>query len=284
MNDQPIWVTGAGGLIGNYLVQTAPPFFPGATVVALTHARLDLTDFAAVRREFRHQNPGLVIHCAALSSNSACLANPPLSRKLNVEAAALLAELAADVGFVLFSTDHVFDGQQGRYDETQPVNPLSLYAETKVAAEQIILRNPRHTVIRTSINGGVSAAGDRSFNEQLRRAWAAGQLLELFTDEFRCPIAAIETARAVWELALGGKPGLYHVAGSERLSRWQIGQLFAARWPRLHPRLKPVSLKAHSGPPRPPDISLDCSKAQRLLSFPLPGLTEWLEQGGGKDW
>jgi dTDP-4-dehydrorhamnose reductase len=170
----------------------------------------------------------------------------------------------------------VFDGRTGNYDEAAPVNPLSVYAETKAAAELIIRANPKHTVIRTSLNGGASPTGDRGFNEQMRRAWQAGQTLRLFTDEFRCPIAAEVTARAVWELAARNEPGLYHVAGSERLSRWQIGRLLAARWPELNPGIEPASLKEYAGAPRAPDTSLNCAKAQKLLSFRLPGLTEWL--------
>ena len=189
-----------------------------------------------MRAEFRLQNPQLIIHCAALSKSPECEANPALARKLNVEVTALLAELAADIPLVFLSTDLVFDGRTGNYDETAPVNPLSVYAETKAAAEQVVLANPKHTVIRTSLNGGTSPTGDRGFNEQMRRAWQAGQTLRLFTDEFRSPIPAEVTARAIWELAAQNKPGLYHVAGSERLSRWQIGQLLAARWPELKPR------------------------------------------------
>jgi dTDP-4-dehydrorhamnose reductase len=271
-----VWITGAGGLIGSYLVRSAPRFAPDASVVALTRQCLDLTDASAVRATFRRQEPQLIIHCAALSRSPECQANPALARKLNVEVTALLAELAANTPLFFLSSDLVFDGRAGNYDETAPVNPLSVYAETKVAAEQVILGNPKHTVVRTSLNGGASPKGDRGFNEQMRRAWQAGQTLKLFTDEFRSPIAAEATARALWELAARNQPGLYHVAGSERLSRWQIGQLLAARWPQLQPRIEPGSLKEYSGAPRAPDTSLDCAKAQNILSFPLPGLTEWL--------
>jgi dTDP-4-dehydrorhamnose reductase len=245
-------------------------------VLPLTRDSLDLTDASAVRAAFRLQRPQLVIHCAALSRSPACEANPALARQLNVEVTAVLAELAADIPLFFLSSDLVFDGQKGNYDETAPVNPLSVYAETKAAAEQIILANPKHTIVRTSLNGGTSPTGDRGFNEQLRRAWQAGQRMKLFADEFRSPIPAEATARAIWELAARNQPGLYHVAGSERLSRWQIGQLLAARWPQLNPRIEPGSLKEYSGAPRAPDTSLNCAKAQNLLSFPLPGLTEWL--------
>ncbi len=270
------WITGSRRLIGNYLVQSASTFAPARQVVPLTRAQLDLTDSAAIRRAFREQPPALIIHCAALSQSPACQADPSLARKLNIDVTALLAGLAAEIPFLFFSTDLVFDGRLGNYDESAAVNPLSIYAETKVAAEQIVLSNPRHTVIRTSLNGGVSPSGNRGFNEELRRAFHEGRPLRLFTDEFRSPIPAVATARAVWELAALNQPGIYHVAGSERLSRFQIGQHVAARWPQLNPKIEPASLQEYSGAPRPPDCSLNCAKAQKRLSFPLPGLPDWL--------
>ncbi|HEX3801045.1 MAG TPA: NAD(P)-dependent oxidoreductase [Verrucomicrobiae bacterium] len=270
------WITGAQGLIGNYLVQSAAQFAPGEHVIGLTRAQVDLTDFSAVRELFRKQKPQQIIHCAALSQSPACQANPALARKVNVEATALLAELAAAIPLIFFSTDLVFDGRLGNYTESATVNPLSIYAETKVAAEKIVLTNPRHSVIRTSLNGGISPGGNRGFNEELRRAWKDGRTLRLFDDEYRSPIPAVATARAVWEFAAQDQPGLYHVAGCARLSRWQIGQLIAARWPQLNPKIEAASLKEYSGAPRPPDSSLNCSKIQKLLSFPLPGLDEWL--------
>jgi dTDP-4-dehydrorhamnose reductase len=276
MNDKPVWITGAGGLIGHYLVQTSRQFASNLQVVGLTRAELDLTQFDAVRRRFHADKPAAIVHCAALSRSPDCQANPELAHKLNVEVTALLAELANDIPFVFFSTDLVFDGRQGNYDETAPVNPLSVYAQTKVAAEKVVLAHPRHTVIRTSLNGGRSPTGDRGFNEQLRAAWVAKKTLTLFTDEFRCPIAAEVTARAVWELLQTKKPGLYHLAGAERMSRWQIGQLLSVRWPQLEPRIIQGSAANYSGAPRAPDTSLNCAKIQKLLSFQLPGLTEWL--------
>jgi dTDP-4-dehydrorhamnose reductase len=276
MNRPLAWITGAGGLIGNYLVQTAPTFAPQWSVLGLARPQLDLTDFPAVRQLFLRDRPKLLVHCAALSRSPDCQANPQLARKLNIEVTTFLAELAAEIEFVFFSSDLVFDGRHGNYDETSPVNPLSVYAETKVAAEQVVLANPKHTVVRTSLNGGVSPTGDRGFNEQLRRACEAGRTLTLFTDEFRCPIPALVTARAIWQLIEQPQPGLYHLAGSERLSRWQTGQLLAARWPALHHRIQPGSAADYTGAPRSPDTSLNSHKIQRLLSFRIPGLAEWL--------
>jgi len=275
------WITGAGGLIGNYLVQTAPKFAPRWRLRALTRDRLDLLDFAAIHREFQKDRPQLVIHCAAVSTVAGAEADPELARRLNVEATKQLAELAAEIPFVFFSTDLVFDGRKGDYVETDAPNPLHLYGETKAAAEKIVLNNPRHLVVRTSINGGISPTGDRGFNERMKREWRDGRMMKLFTDEFRSPIPAAETARAVWELAGKNCAGIYNVAGAEKLSRWQIGRLLAKRWPELNAKIEPASARDFSGPSRAPDTSLEIFKAQKVLSSPLPGLGEWLAANHG---
>lgn len=276
------WITGAGGLIGNYLVQTAPQFAPRWRILPLTRQSLDLLDHAAVRAAFERDRPGLVIHCAGLTRSPECQQRPELARRANVEVTARLAELAAEIPFMFFSTDLVFDGRAGNYVETSPVNPLSVYGETKVAAERVVLANPRHLVVRTSLNFGRSPTGDRGLNEQLRSAVRDGRELRLFTDEFRCPIAAAVTARAVWELMHGGHGGLFHVAGSERLSRYEIGRCLAARWPELQPKIIAASAREYPGAPRPADTSFNCAKVQAVLSFPLPGLRQWLQAHPGE--
>ena len=271
------WVTGATGLIGNHLVQAAPKFVTGWQVRTLTRADFDLLDFAAVERAFRQAQPQLVIHCAAITVVGEAQKNPELARRVNVDVTQLLAELAADIPFVFFSTDLVFDGRKGDYSETDVVNPLHVYGETKVAAEEIVLKNQRHLVVRTSLNAGVSLTGNRAFNEQLRRSLQqAGQGMTLFTDEYRCPIPAVETARAVWELVQKNGTGLYHVAGAEKLSRLQIGELLVRRWPEVTAKIKSGSAKNFPGPARALDTSLNIAKVQKVLSAPLPGLNEWL--------
>ena len=278
------WITGANGLIGNYLVQTALRLAPRWRVRALTRAGFDLLDFAAVRREFQNDQPQLVIHCAAITAVADAQKNPAHAWRVNFEVTQLLAELAVEIPLVFFSTDLVFDGRKGNYTETDAANPLHIYGETKLAAEKITLKNPRHLVVRTSLNGGISLSGNRAFNEQLRHSLRqAGQGMTMFTDEFRCPIPAAETARAVWELVQKNCAGLYHVVGAEKLSRLQIGELLARRWPEVAAQIKSGSARDFSGPPRALDTSLDISKVQKVLSTPLPGLSEWLAKNPGEN-
>ncbi len=278
MSKSTAWITGAGGLIGSHLVRAAARHAPEWSVVPITREKVDLCNDAAVARLFASEPPQLILHCAAISRVGDCQANPELAEAVNVHATRHLCELGAEIPLVFFSTDLVFDGLKGGYVEADPVNPINVYAESKVRAEESVLKNPRHFVVRTSLNAGVSPTGNRSFTEDMLRAWERGQTLSLFKDEFRNPIHASVTARVVWELVRLNQPGLYHLAGAERLSRWEVGQLVATRWPHAQARMNPGSLRDYQGPRRSPDTSLNCAKLQSVLSFPLPGLRDWLEQ------
>lgn len=279
MNDRPLaWVTGAHGLIGNELVRGAGRFAPNFHARGVARDTVDLLDAPAVERLFRKERPALIIHCAAISRNPVCDANPGLARQTNVEVTRQLIDLADGIPFVFFSTDLVFDGNKGNYTEDEPPNPLSRYAESKVAAEQYVRLHPEHTIIRISLTGGTSRSGDRAFNEEMKLAWKNSRALHLFTDEFRCPSSADVIARAVWELVQAHALGTYHLCFPERLSRYAIGQALAAKHPDLNPKIIATSRTTYQGPPRPPDTSLNCAKAARLLSFQLPRFTDWLRQ------
>ena len=282
-----VWVTGAGGLIGHACVEVARAAGFSDRVRLLVRAEVDLTDFPAVERLFAHERPSGLIHCAARSRSPACQADPAGARLQNVEVTRRLAELAAEVPMVFLSTDLVFDGRRdgskGGYQEGDAVNPLSVYAETKVEAEAWVRRNPRHAIVRTSLNFGRSPSGPGAFNEELAAAWRAGRVVDLFVDEFRCPIAAVETARRLWALLASGQGGVFHLAGSERLSRYDIGQLVAEDLRRSEPDLampmRAGSLAGYSGAPRAPDTTLDGSRLAALLGEPMPAFTPWLRGG-----
>jgi dTDP-4-dehydrorhamnose reductase len=274
-----IWVTGAGGLIGGELMKLAPALCPdGAIVRGLARQDLDLENSLAVQALYRAERPSLIIHCAALSRTPACQKDPPLAWKSNFSVTELLAGLGVATRLIFFSTDLVFDGTKGNYDESATTHPFNVYGETKVAAEKVVLANPRNLVIRTSLNYGHTAAGNRSFNEELLMAWREGRRTPLFVDEFRSPIAAVKTARITWELASRGVAGVVHLAGSERLSRFEIGAMVAAHHGIPPTLLSRMTLAENTGPRRAPDTSLNCSKLVRILGRPLPGFTEWFRK------
>ena len=275
------WITGAGGLIGNYLVQTAPKFATQWRLRALTRDRLDLLDFAAVRREFENDKPQLVIHCAAVSTVAGVEADPGFARQLNIEATKLLAELAAEIQFVFFSTDLIFDGRKGDYVETDAPNPLHLYGETKAAAEEIVLKNPRHLVVRTSLNGGVSPTGDRGFNERLKREWHSGRMMKLFTTNFvhRFRRWKRRGRFGIWREKLRGD---FSRRRRGKISRWQIGQLLVETLAGNERENRAGVSQGFFRPGARAGHFAGHFQGQKVLSAPLPGLGEWLAANPGE--
>jgi dTDP-4-dehydrorhamnose reductase len=271
-------ITGAAGLIGQYLVKTAPRWASHWDVQGLTRADLELTDRANIERTWQSIKPTAVIHCAALSRTKDCEQHPEQARRINVEVTAHLAQLSRDIPFIFLSSGELFDGKTGWYGETDEPNPINVYGQTKLEAEQAVLQNPEHTVVRIVLTAGTSETGDRSFVEEMCRTAKAGKDVTLYADEFRCPLPAGVIARAVWELVDRKQPGLYHLGGSERLSRWEIGETLLPWYPELKGRLMAGSARNHVGSFRPADLSLRCEKIQRLLSFRIPGFREWLNE------
>ena len=269
-------ITGAAGLIGQYLVKTAPRWAPDWEVTGLSRADLELTETLDVGARIVALKPDLLIHCAALSRTKACEQDPDQAHRINVEVTAHLAQLSKHIPFIFLSSGEVFDGKIGWYSETDEPNPINVYGQTKLEAEQTVLQNPGHTVVRIVLTAGNSATGDRSFVEDMCRTAKAGKNVTLYADEFRCPLPAGVIARTIWELVDRKQPGLYHLGGSERLSRWEIGEALLPWYPELKGHLIKGSSLNHVGSPRPADLSLRCDKIQSLLSFRIPGFCEWL--------
>ena len=170
------WITGANGLIGNYLVQTAPRFAPRWRVRALTRADFDLLDFAAVEREFHKDQPQLVIHCAAITVVGDAQKNPDSGAARECRGHANCSRNWRRK-FHSFSFPRIWFSTGAR--EIMPKRTRRIRcmftARRKLAAEEIVLKNPRHLVVRTSINGGMSRAGGRAFQRAVAPLVAGGR-------------------------------------------------------------------------------------------------------------
>ena len=290
-------VTGASGLLGSHVARQAAGRFDTLGLYQSFRPRdipgrlepLDLADAPAVRARLDGFRPDLIVHCAALADADRAQREPDLARRLNVDVTATLAQVARRLGakMMFVSTDLVFDGRKGApYVENDPPCPLSVYGQTKLDAERVVRAGcDAWLIARTSLIVGPSPRGNRGLDEKLGAALREGRAVKLFMDEFRCPIAVCDLAAAMLELADSPLNGVFHLVGSERLSRHEIGMRIARRfgWPTTTIEAKSTR-DVPMNPPRPADLVLDNAKARSTLKTRLRGLTEALEQLSGNSW
>ena len=235
-----ILLTGSSGLLGHAYAQAAVR--RGHTVTALYNQNRPIADGLARTIQLDASEPeeltkiaielwpDAIVNCAAISNATSVEADAMRAEKINVALPRLLAQLSTHLGARLLhvSTDMVFDGQSEQpYRSTDMPAPTNLYGQTKLMAEREVLEhNPEDPVVlRIPILMGNSPGGQRSLHEKLIAAIQAGKKPKLFCDEMRQPCSASNVAEVLLELTeRRDLHGLFHWAGSETLSRFEIGQ------------------------------------------------------------
>jgi dTDP-4-dehydrorhamnose reductase len=252
---------------------------------AIETGRIDLTDFRDMREMMAMVRPYAVIHTAALTDPNYCETHPDESFRMNVDAARNLAGLCGDreIPFVFTSTDLVFDGTKAPYGEDDPITPISVYGEHKAQAEmEIVERYALAAICRMPLMFGERSPTHISFLQWMVDKMERGEPLPLFRDEFRTPVDAESAARGLLMIARSGLPevqdeeerppitGRLHLGGPERISRYEFGLLVQEIGQFPNARIDPVSLGDITlAAARPPDVSLDSSRARELGYDPL---------------
>ena len=285
-----ILVTGASGQLGSYL---AWELHRGGAVELVLWSRsttstrsgleirpVDLTDGLAVASALEEANPDVVIHAAAISSAERVRGAPEHAWAVNVEATRQLAAWCGDRGrrLIFTSTDMVFDGARAWYREDELPNPVLAYGRTKAAAEPLVLEIPGGVVARISLLYGPSRSGQASFFDRALAGLRAGHPQTFFEDEFRTPLDYATAARILIRLAENQTSGIVHVAGRERVSRYELMQQ-SARALGIDPVLVSANRRQDAvlAEPRPADLSLETSRLASLLpDLDRPSIEEGL--------
>ncbi len=278
-------ITGASGQLGSHVVRQLSlddsvgallalagqreVGTPGVTVQRVALAAHD--ELRACVREFR---PTYVVHLGSLTAVGECFNRPLDAAEINIGATRALAEAAADAGarLVYSSTDMVFDGEHAPYREDDPPHPLSHYGRTKAAAEGLLAAFEQTLVVRIPLLYGRPVSPRATTFTQQLDALARGEPLRLFTDEFRTPVWLADAARALIGLARRALTGVVHVAGSRRLSRFELIAECARLLGLSAAGLVPIA--RHDLPaaePRPADLSLDGTRLAGQFPDLIPG-------------
>jgi dTDP-4-dehydrorhamnose reductase len=279
-----ILITGSNGLLGQKIVKRCLKH--GISFIATSkginrnpdcpeehYIPLDLQQSDAVKKLVAEQKPTAIIHTAALTNVDYCETNPEECHQVNVVASQILFEAAKSINahFELLSTDFVFDGENGPYKEEDAVNPLSVYAQSKVDAEQVLITDKytNWSIARTIIVYGTGFGLSRS-NMILwaLEALPKGETMKLVDDQFRAPTWADDLAYGCVEIVLRNQTGIFHLSGPVSRPVNKIVEEVGEALGLTNLNIQTISSATlNQAAKRPPRTGFDLSKAEKLLDY-----------------
>ena len=223
-----ILVTGSNGQVGTELQHLAKKF-PTFNFTFIDLADLDITDANAVY-DFVNGNPfNYIINCAAYTAVDKAEEHEDLVYKVNVEGAKNLAQAAVirNIQMIHLSTDYVYNNDLRRpLLETDPTNPDSVYATTKLQGDNFVQRMlPSSMIIRTS---WVYSSFGHNFVKTMLRLGRDRDELGIVSDQIGTPTYAYDLAKAMLDiiskmengdLISGKMQGVFHYS-NEGVTHW----------------------------------------------------------------
>jgi dTDP-4-dehydrorhamnose reductase len=285
---QRLLITGASGLLGQNLIEAARARF---TISAWGHAHAgsvrgieirscDLEDPAQIRKEIDRCHPEIIVHAAAISDVDYCETHPEETKRVNTDAARLVAQEAKRLKafMVLVSTDSVFDGQMGNYREEDAPHPLNRYAMSKREAEVAVQQvTPNHLIIRTNFFGW-GPGYKLSLSEWMLEKLVKHLPMKLFTDVYITPLLANHLGQTLLDLAEKRCKGIYHVASKNKCSKYEFGERLAGVFKHPFKNVTPITLdQLPLTALRPKNTSLNVGKVSHALGRAMPTIEEGLE-------
>lgn len=265
-----ILVTGASGLLGTRLVNSSKNFEVYGTYyqnpVNLGQGktfRLDVSE-RSVSKYIRKLSPDIVVHTAALTNVDRCEIDPKKAYKANVEGTRNIVLGAMNSKFIYISTDYIFDGEVGMYQEDNEPNPISYYGQTKLEGEQIVQKMCKNYIIaRTSVLYGWHTR--LNFVSWVIHELQKGNKINIVTDQFNSPTLVDDLVEQIMVLIKQDEQGIFHTAGGERIDRYTFAVKIARLFELNQSLITPITSKSLNWvAKRPKDSSLDIKKISKL--------------------
>lgn len=289
-----ILITGSNGLLGQKIVKIC--LKRGTEFLATSNGKnrnhgcpdsryleLDITNQNQIQEIFTSYNPTHIIHTAALTNVDYCELNPEECHEVNVNATRKLWEEAQknNAHFELLSTDFIFDGLKGNYKETDEPSAVSIYGQSKVDAENILIQsqNDNWSIARTIIVYGTANNLSRT-NIVLWsiEALTKGDPMKIIDDQFRMPTWAEDLAWGCLEICNRNKKGIFHLCGPELMAVNEIVFRIAKHLGKSTENIEIISSSTLNQPAkRPPRTGFDLSKSLLELDYKPKSIEETID-------
>ncbi|NNJ55136.1 MAG: SDR family oxidoreductase [Bacteroidia bacterium] len=279
-----VLITGSNGLLGQKLIKLYTSLNKVELIATsrgsnrypnldeFSYISLDITNRKEVLDCITKVKPNCIINTAAMTNVDACESDKEGCDLLNVDAVKHLVEASNKVNahFIQLSTDFIFDGKEGPYDEEAQPNPLSYYGWSKLKAENYITENcNKWSIARTVLVYGIVHDMSRS-NIVL---WAKGALekgepINVVNDQFRSPTLAEDLAKGCQLIEQHEATGIFNISGKDQMSIDKLVERVADYFKLDKSIINTISSETlNQAAKRPPVTGFDLSKSRNVLGY-----------------
>jgi dTDP-4-dehydrorhamnose reductase len=284
-----ILVIGANGMLGQRIIHffstrentqlLGCSFEPGPCFNNVDYKSCDITKREAIKDIVLDFYPDYIINAAAFTNVDLCETQREAAWKINVKGVEYLAEASRviDAHLVQISTDYVFDGTRGPYDERAKPNPLGYYGRTKLASENALkISGAYYTVLRTNVLYGI-ADNRPDFVRWVVASLKKGTQIRIVTDQINNPTYIDDLVQAIDKVLEYKKYGIYNIGGREFISRYDFTLRIADYFNLDKSLITPITTDELKQPAkRPLHSGLITIKAESELEFKPHSINETL--------
>ena len=293
-------ITGSNGLLGQKLVDKL--LSKNNFVIAASrgpdrlniqhpnyvYESTDMINFDRIQKLFEKYNPDIIIHTAAMTNVDACELQPDECFMHNTQSVEYLTRLLEtqqhhthQPHLIHLSTDFIFDGHKTMLNEEDTPHPLNVYAHSKLKAEKIIQQShlKKWTIVRTILVYGFAKNSPRSnIVLWVKQSLEQQKPISIVTDQYRTPTLAEDLADGCLLIAEKEATGIFHIAGKEYMSIYELACRVADFFHLDKNLIKPAQSQDIQQPAlRPPKTGLSITKAQTILGYQPHTLEEGLQ-------
>lgn len=267
-----ILVTGAYGQLGRE-ISAVVAGYPSFEFIFTDVDTLDITNETAIGEMLVNHKPDFLVNCAAYTAVDKAEDEREAARLINSVAPGLLASACKKSGtkFIHVSTDYVFDGSKNRpYNETDLVNPLGFYGQTKQEGEaRCLANNPDAVIVRTS---WLYSSFGNNFVKTMLRLGGERDSLNVVFDQVGTPTYAADLAEAILNIIHKEEwiPGIYHFS-DEGVCSWYDFALTIFELAGIKCGVVPIRSDEYPAKTRRPHYSVfDKSKIKSTYNLKIP--------------
>tara|TARA_B100001123_G_scaffold58163_1_gene62552 strand:+ start:99 stop:980 length:882 start_codon:yes stop_codon:yes gene_type:complete len=282
-------IIGGSGMIGSHLTDACKS--DGYETVSTYFEKipsseyqffLDMTDREKTVQLISEQNPDIVFLASALTNVDLCEKNFEMAKSTNVTGTQNVIDGCKKTSskLVYFSTSAVFDGKKTKYSELDETCPINNYGITKALSEQLIKNSKLpFLIIRTDQPYGWTKKWQRT-NSVLRIIdnLKNNNLFNEVTDWYNNPTYIPDMIFSIMELIKQNSSGIYHVVGSDFLSRYDCAILVAEVFNLNKNLLKKINSDELNLPAKRANVNLDTEKLSNKIGIQIPDFKQGLSK------